>query len=239
MKLEIKGSAEGLSLKKLLLICILIMCITFISGCIDEEKNTETSTSSQISLESDSRLQDSILKQKDIPGRELKKYRNISAPKSSNVIYGTDYLNDWDRYETETKKIGELSEWEGRMMTVYFSYLKYDSNENFPTKDSNVCKDIGSPQFNIFYNMSVLEDMKNSGDDNDFGILDYECPNIGDHSIHIFSKSKSKYAAEGIYTSTLMYTYKNYIVYIIVEDDEEHYRSEALRIAKLVESRLD
>ena len=237
MKLRINDSTEGQFMKKLLLTCILIVGIVFIAGCIGGEKtDAGTPASSQISQESDAQTTDSILKQKDVPGREFKDYKIFSAPKSSNVILGTDYMSDRSHYETETKKIGEISEWrhDGRNQAVVFYYMKYDSNENFPTRGSNflVCYGV------MFYNQSYLEELKNTDHDPNIDIFDYEYPDIGDYSLYTIGKVKSRYA-DDIYTATLMYTYKNYIVFVKVIDDEEHSRSEAFRIAKLTESRLD
>jgi len=68
--------------KKLLVICILIISIIFITGCIDDEKmETGTTTSSQDNHESDTQTTDSILKQGDVPGLTLSSCTLFAVPK--------------------------------------------------------------------------------------------------------------------------------------------------------------
>lgn len=214
--------------------------IVYISGCTSEEKSiSETLVDFQNNQQSDSQITNSILKQSDIPRYELKKNKDFVVPKNCDLIYnGTNSLVDCqnERDYSETKKIGELLEWGSNL----FYYIKYDSNENFPTRDSN-------ENFIIFgyfppigfYNQSILEELKNR--DYRIGIpnlLDYEYPNIGDYSLFMIEKIEQSYGSI-TYISTLMYTNKNYVVVVRVCGDEKNSRSEAFRIAELTENRLN
>ena len=214
--------------------------IVYISGCTSEEKTiSETLVDSQNNQQSDSQLTNSILKQSDIPRYEFKKIKDFVAPKNCNVIYGSNSLFDCqnERDNSETKKIGELSEWGNNLV---FYYIKYDSNENFPTRDSNenflivgYFPPIG------FYNQSILEELKNRDDKiGTPNLLDYEYPNIGDYSLFMIEKVEQSYGTI-VYRSTLMYTNKNYMAFVMVLGDEKNSRSEAFRIAELTENILN
>ena len=81
-------------MKKLLIICILIIGIVFISGCTsDEQANSEISTSSQSNQESDTQNPELIIKQSDVPGLTLMSYSYYAVPKST-PSYGIDDLKD-------------------------------------------------------------------------------------------------------------------------------------------------
>ena len=55
--------------KKLFIICILIVNVFFISGCTSDQKtNSETSIETQSNQKSDTQIPELIIKQSDVPG---------------------------------------------------------------------------------------------------------------------------------------------------------------------------
>ena len=82
-------------MKKLLIICILIVSLVFISGCAsDEQTSSEIITSSQNNQESDTQNPELIIKQSDVPGLSLNGYNFYAVPKSTPEIGLDDYNID-------------------------------------------------------------------------------------------------------------------------------------------------
>ncbi|MEA3325589.1 MAG: hypothetical protein U9Q37_10770 [Euryarchaeota archaeon] len=143
MNFGIKGSAEGLFVKKLFLTCILILGIILIAGCIGEEKtNPETPASHQITQESDTQTTNSILKLSDVPGLTLNPDSEFWAvPKNTLCVVPKIPLNiagnetNRKRYKDTLpigyRNVGENSLWtdqSGRSVRIFLS--KYDSDPN-------------------------------------------------------------------------------------------------------------
>jgi len=81
-------------MKKLLLICILIVSVIFISGCTsDEQASSDISTNSQSNQISDTQNSELIIKQSDVPKLTLVNYKFFAVPKSiPDLSY--DYFNE-------------------------------------------------------------------------------------------------------------------------------------------------
>lgn len=241
MKIRIKDSVEGRFMKKLLLTCILIVGIIFITGCIGEEKtNTGTLTSSQISQESDTQAPDLIIKPSDVPGRTLTEYFFIGFPKST--IYSCEYRSLLSTESGEvkykdvlplgTRNVGQLSSWSdesGRSIVVVLR--KYDSNSGF--KDEKVER---SNRFAV-----DIDDFKqNTQAYKDVG-RDIGDANIGDCSIYKclpIYPDRPDYQPD-VKNTFLTFIYGNYLVNVIVVDEKDKSVNEAIRIAKIIESELD
>ena len=244
---------EMIQMKKLLIICILIVSIIFISGCTSDDKtNSETLTDSQSNQQSDSKTPDLILKSSDVPRLNLASSYSISYPESSELLFSDTYVGSMGGYiffngrvdENEIvddlyhrrykdilmlgqRKIGEYSRWSdeiGRSASVH--YVGYDSNNNFPNATNHE-----------LYNMPIIEYLKFLEDSYDSAntpdMIGYEDPEIGDYSLLVETE------INGVRNTWIGYTYNNYIVDIEVKDDKENSRIEALRIAKIVKNRLD
>ena len=110
-------------MKKLLIICILIVSIILISGCTsDEQANSEISTSDQINQESDDYVPDLILKPNDVPKLTLSKYNFIAVSKSAIYDLNSTGVSTYqDVLPLGMRNVGQGSEWEdqsGRRVRV-------------------------------------------------------------------------------------------------------------------------
>ncbi|GFO96361.1 hypothetical protein ig2599ANME_0549 [groundwater metagenome] len=220
------------SMKKLVLIGILIAGIVFISGCTGGERATDSKTTidSQTNPKSEvQQISELIIKQSDVPGLTLEDFSFLAVPKSSETSYDGNakfvpfsyetvrYQNYKDSLPIGTRKVGESSNYvdnAGRQIEV--KYEKYDSTSNFSM--------VGNP-----YSPSVLKSSKERG-----AIIDYGDPKIGDFSVWIEGERDPN-----VHVTSLVYTYKTYIVSLRVVDDKDKSRNEALRIAELIKDRLD
>ena len=80
-------------MKKLLIICILIVSVIFISGCTsDEQTSSDISTSSQSDQKPDTQNPELIIKQNDVPRLTLSSYEFYAVPKSTPDIF-KDFLD--------------------------------------------------------------------------------------------------------------------------------------------------
>lgn len=227
MKLRIKDSVEGRFMKKLLLTCILIASIIFITGCIGEEKtNTETSTSDQINQESDNQVPDLILKPNDVPKLTLTDYSFKAVSKSATYdLNNTDGSSYRDVLPLGMRNVGQGSEWEdesGRRVRVDIS--KFDSN-----LDSEAFSEAWDKQVDEYTNYvdQHPQEAKESA-------LIMGNPNIGDASFYM-----SLGYNPDVEQNSLQFTHKNYVVGIEVVDEKDKSIKEAKRIAEIIKSRLD
>lgn len=213
--------------KKLLVICILTISIIFITGCIDDGKiETGTTSSSQDNHESDTQTTDSILKQSDVPGLTLSSCTLFAIPK--NAVDFNDQIEYYaDAPPIGYKNVGEKSRWIdqfGREIRV--NLVKNIANS---TVDKNGVNQSTFEQFKDRILIGPREMYKSS--------FDYEegDPHIGDYSFYYANTDKNTEIQ-----STMIYSYynKNYIIVYAV-DDKDKSKKEAIRIAKIVESRLD
>ena len=227
MKLRIKDSVEGQFTKKLLLTCILILGIIFIAGCIGEEKtDTETPTSHQINQESDTQTTDSILKPSDVPGLTLDpNYEFLAVPKNTLFVQGneTNLKKYKDALPIGYRNVGEDSQWKdqsGREVRV--GLARYDSE---PSTLIEYCanaadyyeKELGEGRLSIEYDW------------------DWGDPHIGDYSFYRTTTDHNT----GIQRTLLSFVYNNNYAGVDVTDEEGKSKKEAIRIAKIIKSRLD
>lgn len=212
-------------MKKLLIICILIITVVLISGCTSDEKsNSETSTG-------DAQIPDVIIKSDDVHGIPFKYSLLYVVPQNNNITFNGISFPDLDATKSDdvlpagTKKVGENWYWdngEGRMSHII--YIKYDSTDNFITWTDGLLFDV--------------KDWKSKGT-----LIDYGNPEIGDFSIWTESDEidygKSEEIDKNIHATEVIFTYKTFIVRLSVIDDKEKSRDEALRIARLIKDRLN
>ena len=122
-------------MKKLLIICILIIGIVFISGCTsDEQANSEISTSSQSNQESDTQNPELIIKQSDVPRLGLVDHRFFAVPKSTPDYHldfhpdlGEGYDDDWEIDDFDENDLGSLA-----IVLVFLNpHPKYDEMQEY------------------------------------------------------------------------------------------------------------
>jgi len=217
-------------MKKLLI--ILILSVILISGCTSDEKtNSETSTDSQVDQNPDTQSVDLIIKSKDVPGLALDpNYQFFAVPENTLYIYG-DY-GDSRTYEKSYRdtlpigyrNVGEESIWmdqSGRKVAV--ALYKYDSNSGL-LKLITGMKDEVDPK----------EEIKDI--ENEQGVkIDFNDPNIGDSSFYYSATEINT----GMQYNIILFIYKNNYVQVVMIDENGKSFNDALRIAKLVKSRLD
>ena len=211
-------------MKKKLVISILIIGIVLISGCTSEEKiNSETSTDSQINHESDTKNPNLIIKQNDVLRLKLGDYKFLAIPKSSYYIINskenimeTPYQ---DVLPLGKRKVGETSNWGDKSgRTVVIMIKNYDSNSGLKEKI-------------IVFNETIRKE-------NSEVLLqydDYGNPKIGESCSYVVVSDNQN----DISRTVLEFIYKNNLVYVIVLDEKAKSKNEAIRIAKIIESRLD
>jgi len=243
-------------MKKLLIICILMVSILFISGCTsDEQASSDISTSSQSNQESDTQNPELIIKQSDVPGLTLAGYHYFAVPKST-PDYSIDYLNIDEVNETNllqifwlpvtgkmnsqnynnvlplgTRNIGQYSIWRdesGREVEV--ELIKFDSSNSFHkyyAEAWDVLVDYANQNPQSFSDSSMI-----SLDD----INNKVDLSIGDYSF--YNSKQNQYNADIQETSLVMLIGNNYVT-IMVKDEASESVNKAIRIAKKIESRLD
>ncbi|KAF5418261.1 MAG: hypothetical protein C5S45_09425 [Candidatus Methanocomedens sp.] len=208
-------------MKKLLIICILIVSVIFISGCTsDEQASSDISTSSQSNQESDAQNPELIIKPSDVPGLTLEEYVLYAVQKNTIYVYGNE--SDRTRYTNTLRigyrNVGEESRWydqSGRFVKIELS--KYDSNSGLMELISNM--------------KERYEEIKDpEGVKSDFGD-----PNIGDYSLYLSTIDLNT----DIQGTFIFFIYKNNYVNVMVSDEKDESFNEAIRISKLVKSRLD
>ena len=218
-------------MKKILLICIMIVSVMFISGCTNEG-NTETSMSSQNTPESNIQLTDSILKSSDISGYDSISNTLYSVPKNtlyvpSEYIPGRfDHFSGAKNYKDTLlmghRNVGEViggGTQSGKKL--FISVVKFDSDpDSFLRVWVNPMKEVYEP-----YSADELEAA---------GIYISD-PNIGD-----YSHSQSGINPETEIQQTLIrFIHGNTFVFVDVIDEKDTSKKTAIRIAKIIDSRLD
>ena len=246
-------------MKKLLIICILIVSIIFISGCTSEEKtDSETSTESQINQPSDNnqpsdtQSPDLIIKPSDVPRLNLASYYSISYPENSELLFSDSYVDYAGGYIFFKGRVNENEAVDGLYNRRYTDILMLGQRKigeysrwsdeigrsasiHYVRYDSN--NNFPNAKNHELYNMPIIEYLKFLEDSYDSAntpdMIGYEYPEIGDYSLLVETEINS------VRNTWIGYTYNNYIVDIEVNDDKENSRNEALRIAKIVKNRLD
>lgn len=211
-------------MKKLLVICILIISIIFLSGCTSEEKtNSDTSMNDQINPESDDQVPDLILKPNDVPKLTLTQYNFIAVLKSATYDLNSTGVSTYqDVLPLGMRNVGQRSEWEdqsGRRVRVYIS--KFDSNLDFEVFSESWGKQVD--EYNNYVDQHPQEYIPKMG-----------IPNIGDASFYMEMGSNMD-----VGQIVLQFIHKNYMVNIEVVDEKDKSLNEAIRIAKIVKSRLN
>lgn len=210
-------------MKKLLLIFVIIG-IVFIAGCIGGEKATDTkpSTDSQTNQKTVAEATDLIIKQSDVPGLTLVNSYFIAYSKSSSFNYTEMRMGIRKSYNCIPKEssckdalpignrdVGRYSTWKDDSGRFLSFELYYlDSNDGIEKSFA------GKQEW-----CKVQK-------------LDCGSPNIGVISNYESTVSKD------IASVDLQFVHKNYYVTIKVLDEKENSLKEAIRIAKIVESRL-
>ena len=211
-------------MKKILIICVLIISFVFISGCTIEDKtNSETFSDSQINQQSDTETPDLIIKPRDVPGLSLEYYTFTAVPKSSIFTKDSHNFEEIEKYEDVlplgTRNVGESSIWRdksGRELWVGGS--KFDSI-------SGLKEEIETMQ----QNAELAKDRESM---NDVDIFNFGDPNIGDTSFYTE-------AGSDVIRTDLTFIYKNNYVSIMNLDEKAKSKNEAIRIAKIIKNRLD
>lgn len=203
---------------KRLLVIFLIFSIIFISGCTTEEKTN----SFQNNQQSDGNIASLIIEPNELPGLDLGYYKFFAVSKSN--VYTFENQSGVKEYEDVlplgTRNVGQSSAWadkSGRIVQVGFQ--KYDSNS-------------GLKEQITVYNETLRNNLFEEYDE----LLDVGNSNIGD-SCEYFSQIYNNQPE--ISQTVLKFVYKNYIVGVMVVDEKAKSKNEAIRIAEIVESRLD
>ena len=229
-------------MKKLLLICILIVSIIFISGCTSEEKtNSETSTNLQTS--------DLIIKPSDLPkGYYSSEYTTYAITQGDSfIIQNFDFssiFNSKNMYE------GDIPSGKKRILTFFklnnydndipmvVNILEFDSNSGLQDYFSSLELDI----------KKVKEEKEKMWDPNVSNLsyeYEIEASSVGDYSFQYtyFEQIDNDFIAVGLFE----FGYKNYLVKIIVQHQgegdgkkqKETIQKETLKVAEAIKSTLD
>lgn len=234
-----------IQMKKLLMICILIVSVVFISGCTSDEK-TETPMSSQNSQESDTQPTGSILKSSDVPGFTFS-YRFYAVPKNTLFACNNDNvqslhedlsLNKFGAREyTDTlplgyRNVGEDYTWDSQSgKSVFVSVIKYDSDpDSLLIETFTNTKERNEKGFAEYKQLDELEKQ-----DYGYSDLDYGDAQIGDNSYLNSVTSQNT----DIQLTQIAFIHDTTHVFVKVIDEKGISKETAMRIAKIIESRLD
>ena len=209
-------------MKKLLPILIIIIGIVFVAGCIGGEKaiDSKSSTYSQTNQESETQTPELIIKPGDVPGLTMSRFYYISFPISGSLIEIDSKMGhfrsmspDMRMYEDNlplgTRNVGQDSYWNGSGQQVQIRMIKFDSN----------------PKFNEGYYKTFSNNCVNKG-----------FQNLGDIT---FCDSDSLSNSPDVKITSVRFIYKKYFIFVYVTDEKDKSESEALRISKIIKSRLD
>jgi hypothetical protein len=221
-------------MKKRLLMCIIFVGIVFVAGCIGGEKatNSKTSIDSQTNQKSDTQTPDLIIKQSDVPGLALWDFNFISVPKSSSYNYtsqqqGSVVETRDTKVPVGNRNVGQVSTW-----------IDHQTRREVGVVVKNFDTDSGFKEFFDSLLIRCDETIKAGKWKNSENVLDVGCgsPNIGDNSFDNYIISID---APDFKTVGLDFSQRNYFVQITVVDKKEKSLDEAIRIAKIIKSRLD
>ena len=253
MKLKIKSSIEWIFMKKLLLICVLLVGIIFISGCIGEKKiNSKTSTDSHTSI--DSQTSEPLIRASDLPkGYYCDSYTTYTIPQFESFEIRPNFnynyiINSKNEYE------GDIPKGKKRIATR-FRVTNDDSNIQMNVlileSDSNSkLKEYISELESVAIRLKDASEQTNSRSilrGGDLREIEVETDLVGDNSILTLKSHKSvdESGDEYLYgvSACLTFTSKNYVVSISGSDanarEKETMRKETLKVAKAIESKLD
>lgn len=203
-------------MKKLLPILIIIIGIVFVAGCIGGEKATDSQNQ-----KSGTQTPELIIKPGDVPGLTMSRFYYIAFPISSSLIEIDSKMGHFRSMSPEmrmyedtlplgTRNVGQDSYWNGSSgRQVQIRAIKFDSN----------------PKFNEGYYKTFSNNCVNKG-----------FQNLGDIT---FCDSGSLSNSPDVMVTSLRFTYKKYFIFVYVTDEKDKSESEALRISKIIKSRLD
>ena len=216
-------------MKKLLLICIIIVGIVFIAGCIGGEKVTDSksSTDSQTNQKSDVQIPDFILKSSDLPSGFVY-YNSLKA-----AILKSDYclikdisdgsLQKKNGYSTKPYQYGDL----GTDYRDYMGSIMYVLNDKGQIKKSV------KVDYYIFDSSEGLKEHIEKIEKSNSPLTGL--PNIGDYSTWVDEEYKSD---TDLLISYVSFASKSNLVIVTVLDEKDKVHEEALRIAKIVKEDL-
>src|SRR5574341_37319 len=212
-------------MKKLLLICFLIMGFFLAAGCISGEKsiNPETSTESQLNQKSNVQKPGLIIQPGDTAGLALADFNFYAFPKNSpyNITNYYSIKKYKDILPANTRNVGQISAWRddsGREISI--EIIKLDSNS----------------KFDGYFDIKAKFFEEKMNEEQDFLESDVGYPDIGDSSYYYYAVPRDHPDIAG---TRLEFARKNYIGLIRVTDNKENSLNEAIRIARTIESRLD
>ena len=194
----------------------------FIAGSIGEEKtDAGTPASSQISQESDDQTPDSILKPSDVPELTLDHSYFTALPKYGDAE-GIMYK---DALPTGYRNVGEVLMWSDRLdrRVVSVKLVKHDSYSN-----SKLIELFTDSEDNYKEEFAKREHEPNT----DYYWGD---PHIGDCSWYLASTGQGT----GTNWTRLQFIYNDNWVDVSVKDEKDKSKKEAIRVAKIIKSRLD
>lgn len=193
------------------------MCIIFISGCIGEKySNPESSANSSFNQQHYIQKSELIIKPSEIPGYKLVNYNNMAVSNSS-ICTINNYLH-----------IGE-----GCDQANYY-------NETIPTGNKHIYSYI------IFAGdnggMLIIQHLIFDSNDGMKERIDQEMSNYkktGQANIGDYSIWGEEPISSNVQNSEILFMIKNNFIRIHVIDGMQKGHEEALRIAKIIESRLE
>ena len=228
-------------MKKLLLTCILILSIIFISGCTSEEKtNSETN----------SHTSDLLIRPSDLPKGYYSSEYTTFAISQGNSFTIQNYGSGSDIFNSENMYEGDIPSGKKRISTAF----KLSNNENnIPMNvfiyefDSNSGLQDYLSSVELEYK-KVIEQKEKRWDSNISNLsheYDLETNLVGDYSAQCtyFEQIDDEFIAMG----SLYFYYKNYLVHILVQQSgdgegkaqKETIQKETLKVAKAIKSGLD
>lgn len=223
MKRRIKDSVEGQFTKKILLICILIVSMIFISGCIGEEKtDTGTPTSSQISI--DSQTSDLLIKPSDLPkGYYTSEYTTYAISNGESFEIRPNF-NYYDSINSDDKYEGDIPKGKKRVVT---SFRVTNDDNSIRRIDVIICESDSSSRLKELIEYYISESKKAYGS-KERGLIETNL--VGDNSFLVLSGS----------SANLIFTFKNYLITIQTQAyGKGPVREETLKVAKAIERGLD
>lgn len=233
-----KDFIEGIFMKKLLLICILLVGLIFISGCIDEEKtNPKTSTDSHTSM--DSQTSEPLIKPSDLPkGYYSSEYTTyaISQGESFEIRnFGIgSYSSSKNKYEGDVP-IGK------KRIATGFRLNNYDNNIQMSVSISELDSNSGLKEYISEMESAMLEKEKEYSTTMHPDLFTVETSSVGDYSLQysyeLYDEFSDEYKGD---VGVFVFCSKNYLVGISTQPSEkETIRKETLKVAKAIESILD
>ncbi|MBP1908415.1 hypothetical protein [Methanolobus bombayensis] len=246
--IHIKKNHEVVGVKKILVICIMIGCL-LLSGCVgNEDGNTtgmsdENSSIDSFTVESDSEstkiaddsmplepdsefisFPDLIIEPIDVPELVFLEYRIFAVLKTDSFYVGArpeTYLTD--NLPVDMRNVGEYSGWlensssSGSLKVTSITLFKYDSEDGFD---------------------GLINPLRNRFEEDDDSSIEgwkYGTCNIGVDCFY-FTEPTSKDVS---ITTLRFYTSNHEVVEIVTNGEEDKSIEEAIRIAQIIEEKLD